>query len=147
MVSCHGKFPWEMANQLCMNILKTILQIWLIVTLANFKIHRTCPNCYQYLSTPMAIKDRIVQDCSISIANALDILQSCTKPSICPMCFCQITWTNQAAMGRPYLPWICDGNTRSNQSRQLGSPREWVWSHTMVAWTTLARKMWWANYQ
>ena len=25
----------------------------------------------------------LVQDCSISIANALDILQSCPKPSIC----------------------------------------------------------------
>ena len=25
----------------------------------------------------------LVQDCSISIANALEILQSCTKPSIC----------------------------------------------------------------
>ena len=27
--------------------------------------------------------DGLVQDCSISIANALEILQSCTKPSIC----------------------------------------------------------------
>ena len=27
--------------------------------------------------------DRLVQDCSISIANALEILQCCTKPSIC----------------------------------------------------------------
>ena len=26
--------------------------------------------------------DGLVQDCSISIANALEILQSCTKPSI-----------------------------------------------------------------
>ena len=29
--------------------------------------------------------DGLVQDCSISIANALEILQSCTKPSICIM--------------------------------------------------------------
>ena len=27
--------------------------------------------------------DGLVKDCSISIANALEILQSCTKPSIC----------------------------------------------------------------
>ena len=31
--------------------------------------------CYDY-------SDGLVQDCSISIANALEILQSCTKPSI-----------------------------------------------------------------
>ena len=27
--------------------------------------------------------DDLVQDCSNSIANALELLQSCTKPSIC----------------------------------------------------------------
>ena len=27
--------------------------------------------------------DGLVQDCSNSIANALELLQSCTKPSIC----------------------------------------------------------------
>ena len=27
--------------------------------------------------------DGLVQDCSISIANALELLQSCTKPSTC----------------------------------------------------------------
>ena len=26
--------------------------------------------------------DNLVQDCSVSIANALEILQSCTKPSV-----------------------------------------------------------------
>ena len=30
----------------------------------------------------LAYNDGLVQDCSISIANALEILQSCTKPSI-----------------------------------------------------------------
>ena len=29
--------------------------------------------------------DGLVQDCSISIANALELLQSCTKPSIWPI--------------------------------------------------------------
>ena len=29
--------------------------------------------------------DSLVQDCSISIADELEILQSCTKPSICKM--------------------------------------------------------------
>ena len=31
--------------------------------------------------------DGLVQDCSNSIANALELLQSCTKPSICTTCF------------------------------------------------------------
>ena len=30
--------------------------------------------------------DGLVQDCSVSIANALDILQSCAKPSILWYC-------------------------------------------------------------
>ena len=33
--------------------------------------------------------DGLVQDCSISIANTLEILQSCAKPSIC----CNVTAT------------------------------------------------------
>ena len=33
--------------------------------------------------------DRLEQDCSISIANALEMLQSCTNPSIChPFIYC-----------------------------------------------------------
>ena len=32
------------------------------------------------------IPNGLVEDCSISIANALEILQSCTKPSICGVC-------------------------------------------------------------
>ena len=36
----------------------------------------------------------LVQDCSISIANALEILQSCTKPSLCHIGPCYTrTWT------------------------------------------------------
>ena len=30
--------------------------------------------------------DGLVQDCSNSIANALELLQSCTKPLICFLC-------------------------------------------------------------
>ena len=37
-----------------------------------------CVICYN-----VSYIDGLVQDCSISIANALEILQSCTKPSIC----------------------------------------------------------------
>ena len=37
----------------------------------------SCPNIQE-----MTYPDGLVQDCSISIANALEILQSCTKPSI-----------------------------------------------------------------
>ena len=38
--------------------------------------------------------DGSVQDCSSSIANALELLQSCTKPSICYnwMCYNQTNW-------------------------------------------------------
>ena len=35
-----------------------------------------------YLIFSDAYIDGLAQDCSISIANALEILQSCTKPSI-----------------------------------------------------------------
>ena len=34
--------------------------------------------------------DGLVQDCSNSIANALELLQSCTKPSICPWPHCNV---------------------------------------------------------
>ena len=36
------------------------------------------------------IIDGLVQDCNISIANALEILQSCTKPSKCLLCLVQV---------------------------------------------------------
>ena len=39
----------------------------------------SCLSLYLFYS---AYIDVLVQDCSISIANALEILQSCTKPSI-----------------------------------------------------------------
>ena len=39
-------------------------------------------HCYTFDNAIPQI-DGVVQDCSISIANALEILQSCTIPSIC----------------------------------------------------------------
>ena len=36
--------------------------------------------------------DGLVQDCSNSIANALELLQSCTKPSICSAALSYQTW-------------------------------------------------------
>ena len=36
--------------------------------------------------------DGLVQDCSISIANTLEILQSCTKPSIYHLSLSEISW-------------------------------------------------------
>ena len=39
---------------------------------------------YVYIYNELHYIDALVQDFSISIANILEILQSCTKPSICP---------------------------------------------------------------
>ena len=38
--------------------------------------------------------DVLVQDCSNSIANALELLQSCTKPSMYPMTSLLYIWVN-----------------------------------------------------
>ena len=38
---------------------------------------------FQLLMIRVVYFDSLVQDCSNSIANALELLQSCTKPSIC----------------------------------------------------------------
>ena len=50
-------------------------------------------NCH-YAFTWKAYFEDFVQDCSISIANALEILQSCTKPLICSSSNCHkgIIW-------------------------------------------------------
>ena len=42
--------------------------------------------------------DDLVQDCSISIANPLEILQSCTKPSKCSMITLPVLWL--------LMPWL-----------------------------------------
>ena len=43
---------------------------------------QTAVFCSWLFSSVRLYSDGLVQDCSISIANALEILQSCTKPSI-----------------------------------------------------------------
>ena len=43
------------------------------------------------LSSSEAYIDGLVQDCSNSIANAMELLQSCTKLSIC---WVKISWSN-----------------------------------------------------
>ena len=54
-------------------------------------------NFFQHILIPYI--DGLVQDCSISIANALEILQSCIKPSILSLCYfwtVNSLWPNDA---------------------------------------------------
>ena len=62
------------------------------------------PNCQNYLSyNRITNVDGLVQDCSISIAYALEILQSCTKPSMCYMSwFLTLTY-----IWKVIWPWLC----------------------------------------
>ena len=52
--------------------------------------------------------DDLVQDCSNSSANALELLQSCTKPSICDLSvFAQVVaWCREAASHYPNQYWL-----------------------------------------
>ena len=45
--------------------------------------HHDADNSYHVIQHITMYINGLVQDCSISIANALEILQSCTKASIC----------------------------------------------------------------
>ena len=67
---------------------KEILQIyyWFRQIFHCQNILLACGRCMWHVVSAQHI-DALVQDCSISIANALEILQSCTKPSIshCPV--------------------------------------------------------------
>ena len=58
-------------------------------------------NCLVYI-------DGLVQDCRNSIANALELLQSCTKPSIC------VRESTDMVMTAQNIPF--DGITPSNPS-------------------------------
>ena len=51
--------------------------------------------------------DGLVQDCSISSALALEILQPCTKPSMCDVSFCWVRAIGMCHTGQ--LPWIFPG--------------------------------------
>ena len=53
--------------------------------------------------------DGLVQDCSNSSALAMELLQSCTKPSIC-FCFC--IWV----LTKTYS-WLCDKGTYSDDDK------------------------------
>ena len=53
--------------------------IWYSIVL--MLVDKEEPEYLEYVSIPYV--DGLVQDCIISIAYILDILQSCTKPSIC----------------------------------------------------------------
>ena len=73
-------------------------------------------------NTFMAYVDGLVQDCSNSIANALELLQSCTKPSMWfLMCVC---WSVRD------LTWLCICSVWwmlwSVNCRQRQSPA-WLW--------------------
>ena len=63
--------------------------------------------------------DGSVQDCSYSIANALELLQSCTNPSICPV-----------------------HNKQAVQSSLILSIFQVVLSYKL--WRRLSRKRWWS---
>ena len=47
---------------------------------SNFKAHENCLPLHPQLKKVMDKKDGLVQDYSNSFANALELLQSCTKP-------------------------------------------------------------------
>ena len=51
----------------------------------NYEKYSRGVQCFVYI-----IIDCLVQDCSISIANAVEMLQSCTKQSKCSLCFVYI---------------------------------------------------------
>ena len=52
-------------------------------------------HCHYTLHTTSHHIYGLVQDCSISIANVLEILQSCTKPSICNTCLFSVLFILQ----------------------------------------------------
>ena len=52
-------------------------------------------HCHYYLHTTSHHIYGLVQDCSTSIANVLEILQSCTKPSICNTCLFSVLFILQ----------------------------------------------------
>ena len=73
-------------------------------------------NSYIYLRLHIYI-DGLIQDCSISIANALEILQSCTKPSTFQAII--ITYDhllhNQWPLSAPTYPLNCNSFISSHQ--------------------------------
>ena len=61
----------------CLTLPSHSIQVYMYVIAANVQLFRDMyVFCEQHF-------DGLVQDCSNSFANALELLQSCTKPSIC----------------------------------------------------------------
>ena len=68
--------------------------------------------------------DGLVQDCSISIALAMEILQSCTKPSICSTCI--ILWRGPDALEQIMIYFHLDHSDKSFSSNSNTTVR-WEW--------------------
>ena len=78
--------------------------------------------------------DGLVQDCSNSIANALELLQSCTKPSVIWTYVDQVRWLNKASSGPNRLThWgkiaVISQTTFSNAFSWMKTYESWLISH------------------
>ena len=78
--------------------------------------------------------DGLVQDCSNSIANALELLQSCTKPSVIWTYVDQVRWLNKASSGPNGLThWgkiaVISHTTFSNVFSWMKTYESWLISH------------------
>ena len=83
-VYCTDLFLLDWIHHVCLfyrNLLQWILTCSLFHTGFSNLVHYECHlSCWNKLAHTYGL----VKDCSISIASALEILQSCTKPLICP---------------------------------------------------------------
>ena len=77
------------------------------------------------ISKPKGYVDGLVQDCSISIANTLEILQSCTKPSICNM---ESPWWRHQMETFSALLALCAGNSPV----PVNSPHKGQWRRALM---------------
>ena len=79
--------------------------------------------------------DRLVQDCSNSIANALELLQSCTKPTIycITQCSCQ-SWQQSDSK-----PTWCD-NDSSYHMNDIINQTEYLTASGIVSFTDFTKK-------
>ena len=76
------------------------------------------------------------QDCSISSASAMDIVQSCTKPSICPCFVCALD-----------VPWVTRRRRHTKRQPKLGNIRACLKSPRMRfltdnSWSFKNRCLW-----
>ena len=102
---------WCMNASFCLDELNTLTRTTLFAT-TPFLCWFTDKNCYYGQASLLWIFDRkiivlqeiwlnnidgLVQDCSNSIANAMELLQSCTKPAICCLQF--LRWPGRWGRG------------------------------------------------